>query len=322
MISVIFHGLTSAIGVVSSSLGIGGGCLLLSLFSKFSSTFSWLETKYIAPLVTTTVLSNNLVRSIYYCRKKHKIYEKYSLIDYSVLTLMAPFDTIGSYTGILFSEMIPYKIIEYITLILFFLISVKLLYKLSRKETDEIPHISIIYKSSDTFHYQLSLYSIGLIFGLFEYVKTSIIVCLFSGCLSIRLNILKQNSPNILWTRSNSFFISIASFFIGFLSTLIGIGGSMISTPVLLNLNFSSSVIISTNSISGLFSTISSSIQYYRKDRILLDKTLVLFFVNFISCIVGTYISYYIQKKKDKFYTFFLLILVIICNILYIDKIF
>ncbi len=322
MLTSLFYGLTSCIGVVSSTLGIGGGCLLISLFTSYSNHFDWMQTRYIAPLVTTTVLSNNLVRSLYYTRKKNDIHENFPLIDYSVMTLMAPFDTIGSYIGIKVNEYVGYTNIKYITLALFLSICVKLVLRLLKNSrTSKIYSIPLIYDKKLNFIPQISVYSLTLSMGILGYYYLSIISCLLLGLYSGVYNLKMQSSPNIIWNKNNVVVISIGSLFIGFLSTLVGIGGSMISTPMLLSLDFKPNIIISTNSLSGLFSTISSTMQYYSKDRILFDESLKLFVINFISCILGTFLSLKLQKGNEKVYTSFLLVLVIFCSYLYILRI-
>lgn len=323
MIGSLFYILTSSIGIISSSLGIGGGCLLLSLFTHYTKNFDWLENKYIAPLVTTTVLSNNLVRSCFYINKKHNIHQNYSIIDYSVLTVMAPFDTLGSYLGIKVNEYLNYKQINCITLLLFFAIFIKLILKLIRKnKTNNIYNIPLVYDKKLNFIPQIISYIFILVFGLFEYYYVSIVGCLFLGMFSIKYNLLNQSSVNLVWSRRNSLIISVGSLCIGFLSTLVGIGGSMISTPMLLSMNFKPNVIISTNSLSGLFSTISSTIQYFNKDRVLLNHSLTLFNINLISCVFGTVLSLKLQKGNEKIYTFLLLTLVSVCMYLYILRFF
>lgn len=319
MLSYVFYGLTSLIGIVSSSLGIGGGCLLLSLFMHYTESLEWLRLEYVAPLVTTTVLSNNLLRSGYYIFKRHDIHEEYRLIDYSVMSVMAPFDTLGSYIGIIVNDSLNYTNIKFLTISVFITICIKLVLRLLKKESViSVYNIPLVYEEKLNFFPQLGMYLSLLSLDVIGYHYLSLVGYILVGLYSVRYNIVKQSSPNIVWSVKNSVFVCIGSILIGFVSTLIGIGGSMISTPMLLNLNFKPNVIISTNSLSGLFSTISSTIQYYRRDRILIDKSINLFIVNFFSCIVGTYLSLRLQKKNDKVYTSFLLLLVIFCSYIYI----
>jgi uncharacterized membrane protein YfcA len=87
------------------------------------------------------------------------------------------------------------------------------------------------------------------------------------------------------------------SIIIGTLSTLLGLGGGIIFSVILLSMNIPPEVIMSTNSLLTCFNSMSSILQYILINKLLVDIGIFCFFCNSISAYIGLK-TYTIFKKK------------------------
>ena len=94
-------------------------------------------------------------------------------------------------------------------------------------------------------------------------------------------------------------YISIGSI-TGFVSSYIGIGGGMLTTPIMIQTGIIPEVVIATTSVSTLFSCLISSINYIVEDRIPIKYGCVFASCSAIGSVGGIYISNYIVTKYKK----------------------
>ena len=94
-------------------------------------------------------------------------------------------------------------------------------------------------------------------------------------------------------------YVSIGSI-TGFVSSYIGIGGGMLTTPIMIQTGIIPEVVIATTSVSTLFSCLISSINYIVEDRIPIKYGCIFASSSAIGSIGGIYISNYIVTKYKK----------------------
>lgn len=113
------------ISFLSSIAGIGGGGLLLPLYYIFGN----FRTYYTVPLCVITIAGNSLCRMILLFKKKHYMNSYRYIINYLLLSIIIPFDSAFSIFGFILNSITPVIIINFIMIILLFIIGVKTLYK-------------------------------------------------------------------------------------------------------------------------------------------------------------------------------------------------
>ena len=106
-----------------------------------------------------------------------------------------------------------------------------------------------------------------------------------------------QLSQNLHKSKLNSIKLMFISIIIGTLSTLLGLGGGIIFSVILLSMNIPPEVIMSTNSLLTCFNSMSSILQYILINKLLVDIGIFCFFCNSISSYIGLK-TYTIFKKK------------------------
>ncbi len=102
---------------------------------------------------------------------------------------------------------------------------------------------------------------------------------------------------DIVWNDNNIFkFIIIASL-TGVLSTYMGIGGGMLTTPVMIEVGMIPEVVIATSSVSTFFSSLITSINYFLAGKLLIDYAIVFSISSGLGSSVGLRLSDIILKK-------------------------
>ena len=128
---------------------------------------------------------------------------------------------------------------------------------------------------------------------------------------------------DIKWTDNKNFLkYGIASGFVGIISSLVGIGGSVIMNPIMINLELLPEVVVATSSVSSFFSSLVATIQYIFDEK--LEWVLLgLFFAGSFGALTGVLILRFLKKNLRVAITFFLtfsligsLILLIVTNII------
>ncbi len=103
---------------------------------------------------------------------------------------------------------------------------------------------------------------------------------------------------DIKWDENKNFVkYGIAGSFVGFVSTMLGIGGSMVLNPIMINLHVLPEVVVATSSISSFFSAVISSLQYIFDDAELEWPLLVLFFCGSFASLTGIVILRFFKKN-------------------------
>jgi len=117
---------------------------------------------------------------------------------------------------------------------------------------------------------------------------------------------------DIRWTPSNTLITSLLSLGAGILSSLLGIGGGMVLSPVMLDLKVLPSVTAATASYMILFTSIASSVQFAILGRVLWDYGGVFTVMGFLSAFVGQTVLNLLVKKYNKKSCIILFIVIII----------
>jgi uncharacterized membrane protein YfcA len=125
---------------------------------------------------------------------------------------------------------------------------------------------------------------------------------------------------DINWNKKKVIIFSVFSSFVGFVSTFLGIGGGMLISPFLIQMNILPEVISATNSVSTFFSSFISSIQYINSGKILLNYSIISIIISSISSFIGLKLSFYIinKFKRRSYIIFFLAFIIFISTILLI----
>ena len=304
-------------GTISSAVGIGGGGLYITLFILLSG----FELKNIIPLVVISILANSFIRMVILIPKKHIYNENHKLIDYFIASQIMCFDASGSYIGYYLNTIIETYVLKWLIFTLLLMTGLKTLqkarqmYKIFLKTKDQdnevtIDGISIIIPRNDgitlnentgnvsLFKTKLLIIGYQLVFIIFfvlRYIFDNniiVILCqsifsLISGCYVTYLNYKYQPSINIKMNLKGLIFISFCALLIGILSTMLGIGGGMLVSPLLLLLKVDSNVVMATNSMTTFFSALTSSLQYIIVGNIKYDFMLMFLILSGISSKLG-----------------------------------
>ena len=135
-----------------------------------------------------------------------------------------------------------------------------------------------------------------------QFIVVGILGYLIIRFVSYDYNIKRQNNyiflkGDIVWNEKNILkFISIASL-TGFLSTYMGIGGGMLITPIMIQVGMIPEVVVATSSISTLFSSIISCVNYILNGNFLWKYGLTFAVSSALGSIIGLKISDYILKR-------------------------
>ena len=103
-------------------------------------------------------------------------------------------------------------------------------------------------------------------------------------------------------------FISASAMLIGVLSTMLGIGGGMLVSPLLLLLKVDSNVVMATNSMTTFFSALASSLQYIITGNIKYDFMIMFMILSGISSKLGLSYAKLINKKFSSTWPMILLL--------------
>jgi uncharacterized membrane protein YfcA len=91
-----------------------------------------------------------------------------------------------------------------------------------------------------------------------------------------------------------------SSFFAGILASMLGVGGGMITTPLLLELGLLPEVAAATSSWMILWTSSSTTLQFLVLGRLRLDYAGVFAAVGFVSTLVGQFVIFDFLKRKNK----------------------
>ena len=84
------------------------------------------------------------------------------------------------------------------------------------------------------------------------------------------------------------------------LSTYMGIGGGMLTTPVMINTGMIPEVVVATSSVSTFFSLIISVINYIVNGKLLWNYGIVFSISSAFGSIIGLCLSIYILRKYKR----------------------
>jgi uncharacterized membrane protein YfcA len=105
---------------------------------------------------------------------------------------------------------------------------------------------------------------------------------------------------DVRWTPNYTLIISALSLGAGILSSLLGIGGGMILSPMMLEMQVLPEIVAATSTYMILFTSLSAVVQFAVLGRIIWDYAGVYCVIGFISAIVGQSVLSYIVKKYNK----------------------
>jgi len=323
----LLYFLVFIIGIFSSMAGIGGGGVLTPLFYLIGNY----SLHYAIPLSIISIMGNSLVRFFILLKQKHRLNDNLPLIDYGILIQMIPFDSAGSYLGLCLNDIIEENILKYIIIGFFSIITLKTFhktYKVYKQEQNLLLQDNIIYIDglcvpliqninegqvietnvvkqkyfiSGIFIYLCGFagFSIWKIYNNEWYVGfIQFIYSMGVGGISIYINNKYTYSPNLKNSVKNSIVLATASLAVGTISTMMGIGGGMVFSVILLQMNLSPEIVMATNSVSTLTSSISSTLQYVSANRLFIQIGGFSFIISCASAYMG--LSSY-EKFKKKF---------------------
>ncbi len=94
--------------------------------------------------------------------------------------------------------------------------------------------------------------------------------------------------------------IPLLFFFIGTLGSMIGLGGGMFASPVLLSMGQEPTVVVATSALMVLFSAAISVVQFMVIGRLPWDYTLWFFVLGLVSGLLGQSLIGFVIKKYNK----------------------
>jgi uncharacterized membrane protein YfcA len=122
---------------------------------------------------------------------------------------------------------------------------------------------------------------------------------------------------DVRWTLNYTLVISALSLGAGILSSLLGIGGGMILSPMMLEMQVLPEVVAATSTYMILFTSLSAVVQFAVLGRIIWDYAGVYCVIGFFSAIVGQSLLSYIVKKYNKTSIIvFCIVAVISCSVI------
>ena len=89
----------------------------------------------------------------------------------------------------------------------------------------------------------------------------------------------------------------IIASFTGFLSTYMGIGGGMLTTPIMIQVGMIPEVVVATSAVSTLFSSMITTINYVVEGKLIWSYGLWFSFVSALGSYIGLSMSDVILKK-------------------------
>lgn len=102
---------------------------------------------------------------------------------------------------------------------------------------------------------------------------------------------------DIVWDLNNIFRFMIIASFTGFLSTYMGIGGGMLTTPIMIQVGMIPEVVVATSAVSTLFSSMITTINYVVEGKLIWSYGLWFSFVSASGSYIGLSMSDVILKK-------------------------
>ena len=120
---------------------------------------------------------------------------------------------------------------------------------------------------------------------------------------------------DVHWTRRSVVWYPIISWTAGFVAAMMGVGGGMITNPVMLEMGIVPAVAAATSSFMMIFTASASSMQYIIIGRIDLLLGLLAFSVSFSGALLGqVVVSGYVKRHRRQSYLIFMLVLLTIVS--------
>jgi uncharacterized membrane protein YfcA len=117
---------------------------------------------------------------------------------------------------------------------------------------------------------------------------------------------------DIIWTCNKTTLVGAISFLAGILAALLGIGGGLIISPILLEMGALPDVTAATSSFMILFTAFGSIIQFAIAGRIIPDYGMFFSVIGLLSSVVGqSVLGYFVQKYNRRSYIIFVTVLII-----------
>jgi uncharacterized membrane protein YfcA len=292
--SQIFVFMVSIIGAIT---GLGGGGLLIPFIFLTTS----LPTETVVPIVSMAIFGASITQ---YCfnAKIGRIEESNKpLINYNFLLTQSPMFSFFAYFGALLNQYSS-KLILLILIITFSILSgiksiVIVIQSCKNKKTPTIDDIESQenIKSPMISFFQKQII-IPLLIVFIWYVITSIfsnyrqyyefdnykywlffmghfisLIFLMSG-INIYLKKKQSNDPDYKWTYFKMIKMELISGVVGAYSAFVGLGGGIIMIPYMIHEKIPQPIVSSSNSITYVYSTLATSLQYYFTAPIFLYK--------------------------------------------------
>jgi len=120
---------------------------------------------------------------------------------------------------------------------------------------------------------------------------------------------------DIHWTVKSTLVIGGSSGIAGILASLLGIGGGMIMSPLMLELEVEPRVTAATSAVLVLFTSLSSIVQFATSGHLQWDYIALFSCCGFFSSLLGqTILSLLVQKYKKKSFIVFAVVVVILTS--------
>jgi uncharacterized membrane protein YfcA len=120
-------------------------------------------------------------------------------------------------------------------------------------------------------------------------------------------------SPEIVnWTKKNMVVLSFGSFIGGILAGLVGIGGGMVSSPILLEIGVHPQIVVATSTFLILFTSSTTTIQFLILGKLPITYSLAYGILAFVSNIFGNLLIDYLVKKSKKTYIIIAIVTIIV----------
>jgi uncharacterized membrane protein YfcA len=162
-------------------------------------------------------------------------------------------------------------------------------------------------------------------FGIILFLSVLIIYYVYYDYNSKRNSDYIFLKGDIVWKKFNIVKFITTGSFTGILSTYMGIGGGMLTTPAMISAGMLPEVVVATSSISTFFSTIISLINYITLGQLLYSYAISFAISSAIGSLVGLKVSNYLLKKFKRqsiiiFFVSFILLVSIVLIIIHLSN--
>ena len=339
------------LGNIATGVGIGGGGLFVPLLILIGQFDPKTAIALSSAMITGGALTNylQLVRE----RSNNR-----PLVNYHLATLMEPLALSGTIIGIILNSIFPNWLILLILVIVLSVSAVRSCVKARRfgrqrsssVSSDSSHSCSADNESQYPWKNIVSLFLLLVLISICSLLKGETTICsleywlftwapvpislIISTILAVflirrhqeRIDFSHRFLPgDIEWTIQKTFAIASASLFAGVLASLVGIGGAMVISPIMIELGVLPEIIVATSSFMISFTATASAVQFLVLGMLPIDYGITLFILGIITSLIGRQVVSRIGRKQIIIYTISVIIaistvLLLIVGVLDITK--